>query len=626
MTQYLRFFLFLIVLLPLGAISYSQEIALTPSQRVEAWMHEYIQAHPAAAKGVKAADSYERLLKITAAKRLGISLKDVDLNENPKISGSDEVEAINQEVNISKTSSYWQNETSVVISRANSSVIVAGANDQRMSYNGMPVYYSLDKGNSWKTTFIPFDVSADAPYGDPMLASGADGTLYYAYLSAEGFDETTSQPLDNIVVATSTDGVHWENQTSVLPLDQLSGLEDKEQIWVDLSPTSPTYGRVYICWVHFNDDFVSGEMRIVFSDDKCKTWSEPKVIEESIGRFSQVRTGKNGELFVSFSNEDDMEHRIYSSTDGINFVYHGIADYELPPINFDGRPSLKGDYGFRCYPFSTFDIDLKNNVIHVVYSTWYDDGSSMTLYYTRSSDLGKTWTTAMPVGYQNTTLSGETARDRFDPWLTIRQATGDVYLTYYSSERDPDNLKISAHCVKLYDGDDSHEQQVTPLETTDFDGTKVKISSSSTSTSFIGDYIGADVFDTLYAGVWTRSFNANSRDGEVYAYVGSVNSMAAAVSSAPVIIHSDELRVSSVFPNPISAGSAIEVRYYSPVMEKATCSLYSVTGVKIADLWTGTLSDGANSIRLSTPAISSGSYLLRLETAAGSDQQTVVIR
>jgi len=573
------------------------------------------------------ADGYQRLIQYYALKRLGYDL----LESDPDLSLA--VDSIFTENKLDlnakgATNTNDQDETTIAVNRLNPKIIVAGANEvPSMVSSGMPAYYTNDGGNKWTSARVarplsPFTVTM----GDPSLAAGDSGYIYYAYLVGK----SDQSGLMNLVVASSRDGAKWVNGGYVVPADSVMGIEDKENIWVDNNPGSPHYGRIYLTWVHFNDGTLvgGGGGRIAWSDNRGKSWSIPKRLSEYITRFSEVRVGKNGEVFITYSVSDNPDepprHIFLVSTDGgKTFKTKSIAEFLLyPPRSIDNRPSLKydnnnGDLGFRAYPYVAFDVDLKLNKIHLVYGSWFDNGSdapAAILYYVNSTDAGSTWTTPVPLGVSNP-LFNTLDHDRFSPWVTVDQNNGEAYCSYYSSERDPDNKLIGAFRTKL---SSTLIDFPTPLEPSDFDP---QLQTKAQGVPFIGDYQGSDSYDSVYAAVWTEG--KGNTDGDVFVYIKAPN-QTTGNAGEKILVHSTNIWLSDPSPNPVRGGK-IQFSYYLPQEDAFDITFYNSNGVKIKTLTEGKSEAGTYTQSFGIQEIPSGTYFLRLSTSAGSIQKKLII-
>jgi hypothetical protein len=560
------------------------------------------------------ADSYGRFLEVQAANALAIDPAAI-------WSDPDEHNASTQDVdtgavhNVSNDPDNFQNETSVVINRRFTNIIVVGANDGRMSSEGMPAFYSQDTGKSWHTSFLP-TASGTQALGDPMLAYNLDGIMYYAYLRAE-----VGLKYDNIMVATSYDGAHWTNGSPVIAPDSLLGYEDKEHLCVDRSSNSAHSGRVYLVWTHFDSTGYSGALKIVWSDDKGKTWSAPVTIENQLMYFPEVKTGKYGEVIITASAQNDQNsgaHYLYVSTNGGSiFAKHYIAAFKMYPRNADHYPSLKGQHGFRCYPYTSFDVNLFTNQVHLVYGTWYQ-GLAAVQYYVTTTNFGLKWSAESAIGYGSKVPSASTARDRFAPWVSVNQITGEAFVSYYSSERDSANTLVSAFRLQLdYDND----KIPVALETDDFDA--LAVDTMHGKLPFIGDYIGSDNVDPVSTSVWTETDPVSSH-GDIFGFVAIA--LPQNNSAAPSILRSDRLRIASVNPNPAAHGR-VTINCYSPKATEAEITLYDLTGKVVALLWKGSLDELASTpVIASLPNLVSGTYIARVSAGLAADQMKIVVK
>ncbi|HYM20529.1 MAG TPA: T9SS type A sorting domain-containing protein [Candidatus Kapabacteria bacterium] len=602
-------------LLAAKGVSIAQTTADLNAYNIRHWVDSVCTSNPAKRVLRLNADAYERFLELQAGAALGIDPSVIWHDPNDNYGSPSDLGDTGAVHNVSNDPNDFQNETSVVINRKWPNLVVVGANDARMSSDGMPSFYSNDTGKSWHTVFLP-TVNGTQALGDPMLAYELDGSMYYAYMRAE-----VGLRYDNIVVATSFDGAHWTNGTPVIAPGSLGGFEDKEHICVDRSSFSTHYGRIYVVWTHFDSTGTTGSIRIAYSDDNCKTWSAPVTIENDLGHFAEVKTGKFGEVIVtcSFQHGDTLAgaHYLYVSTNGGTvFAKHYIAPFTMYPRNADYYPALKGNHGFRCYPYTTFDVNLFTDEVHVVYGDWFS-GVAAVQYYTSTSNFGGKWTSPLAVGYGKLAPTVGTARDRFCPWVSINQITGEAFVSYYSSERDSANALISAYRLQL---NADNDKMPKALEAADFDPRIVDTTHGKLP--FIGDYLAGDNFDPVSASIWTEP-DPVSLHGDIMGYVG-IQKPTSSVGAS--IIRSDRLRIASVSPNPVT-DHTVTINCYSPKIAAAELSLFDVRGNMIATLWKGTL-DGLSSAQLSAslPALAAGTYFIRLSADGMSDECKIVVK
>jgi hypothetical protein len=615
--------IFFLVILIVNA--YGQSVEIAPGKTVfkeamerelaKSFRDRYLYQH---------ADAFERIIQLRALKSLGY---DLTRSKEDFSTPQDLIETFDTVADAGKNAAD-QNETTTAINRKNPKIIIAGANDSRMYNSGMPSYTSSDEGKSWRTYYVPTPKNSDfpIPLGDPSMVADDSGYFYYVYLSG-----STVSSSDNLMVATSKDGKVWKNGQFIVSSGNTGGFEDKEHITIDRSTTSPYYGRVYVVWMHFEDPS-SGEVggaRIAWSDDRGLSWSDVvNITDNGLIEFAEVKTGKNGEVVVTFTIPDGAgagSHAIYvSKNGGKNFTGSSFADYtDYPVISDVQRSGLKGDYGFRCLPYIAQDIDLKTNQIHLVYGS-YEGGDAIgfaaVLYYVSSMDFGKTWSKPKAVGIADPSHAGLTV-DRFCPWVSVNQKTGDAYAVYYSSEDDrEDNILVSAYRTKLSGGMTEYQHFIGDRS---FDPTEV--AAVSGQAPFLGDYIGSDCYDTVYAAAWTEN-RLNYNDGDVYVFTSYPKHATGPAKGVeqPLVLNSKNLWLSAPNPNPVSGGF-MNFSYYLPRDADLEISLSNSAGITIKTYLSERVETGTYTKEYSVRDIPSGVYTLHLSTSFGSVERKVII-
>ncbi len=468
---------------------------------------------------------------------------------------------------ISKTTSD-ETEPSIAISRKNPSLIVAGANDDVMFSTGMPAYVTTNAGITWRTYRVPH-VDGFSDSGDPILVSDDSGNFYYSFMVS--YDKTPyGDPYrTNLMVARSTDGIHWVRGGLVLSDTNGGTLQDKEMIAVDCDPSSPYHGRIYIVWTQYYTGW-SGRRLISHSDDHGKTWSTPVEWTQDFGYFATVRVGAKGVVFISSSHIDSLKenpyHALSVSTDGgMTFTDYPIAEYQDYPETYGWLNALKGnplvydDPGFRAFPYITMNVDPQSNRAFVVYGS-LDPNGYATQYTTESDDLGNTWSTPQPIEPPDLVEA-----DRFFPWVTVDALTHDVSVAFYTS--DASNVNVNLSCTPFH-----NPSQFQALGSDLFDPRNV-IQSLGAS-PFIGDYIGADAYDGYYAVAWTESRLHDTSDGDIYAYVSSP--VSAVGSGTPQPINSD-IFAAQISPNPVR-GNSVSLTISSNQERTAIIHIYDLNG------------------------------------------------
>ncbi len=496
-----------------------------------------------------------------------------------------------------------QDNPSVSINRKNKGMIVIGAASDivDMDNNGVPAYTSTDTGRSWVLSRLPLPLNHQDVYiyGEASLACDDAGNFYYSYITDDGADSAGT-----IAFATSTDGKIWKNATPIdnNPAPNYYGNPDGVFITVDNSLVSSHHGRVYAIWnQYYSADslFEQEGAYISWSDNKCVTWSTPKLLGPS-DDYQIVRTGKNGEIFVAFSDSSGLGHQFFVSTDGgSTFTLQITRIFNSYPFFTSGLNSgftgLKGNQGFEAFPYPSFDVDINTNRIYALGGDY--QGGIATESFSFSDDDGLNWTTPQIIG-----INSLDSADRFDPCVSVDQATGDAYALYYSSESDLNNILIAPYRIRLGDVLPDKSQMLAPSFNPLF------VEKTDSTAAYIGDHTSGDAFGGVYVGSWTQN-RTGFIDADIFAFV-SINTVKSSVEM-PILVHSPSLWLSGSYPNP-SDGKSITLSYYIPHATYLTLSLYDDTGKEIRRLTERSVQEGSFTEKFAIGNVANGTYFIRM--------------
>jgi hypothetical protein len=519
--------------------------------------------------------------------------------ENGKViqpDGEEEVEFAspleNKAKNLSNFASSMESETSVAISRTNKDLIVGCANDDRMFNLGMPAYVSTNGGVSWRTRRLPDPVNSIMfSGGDPVITAAPDGGFYYTYLS---YDFEFS--FTDIQMAYSADGLNWELRKPVIDrVDPEYVLEDKQWIAVDRDPQSPHYGRLYVVWRRFDLSADYFPMMLCWSDDGARSWSDPIMMEFDHDHFAHIEIGKGGVVFITGSRDDEFDgaggsHTLLVSQDGgESFDQREIAIFDCYPfIGESGHTCLKGEWGFRAYPYIAFDVDPATNDLYLISGTSHEDGVGDLVYH-YSSDLGLNWKSFAVA------KAGDFDGDRFMPAVCFDTKSKTAWATYYSSEEDPSNQMTKLYRLELTpDGVKKNET----IQNEAFD--PFECLSENRTQPFMGDYIDSDADQGRHVAVWGQS-PPNGFDADVYVSITAVG--VAGVTSGPMNRVSFEL--SEIVDQPVR--DQIKLNYKGKAGQ-GTVELFDSKGSRVLQVNKTVLDE--SSIELSTRQIPAGFYCL----------------
>src|SRR5690242_10483454 len=143
----------------------------------------------------------------------------------------------------------YEDEPSIVVRNQTSQfLMVIGANS--LSTGQMVSYVSSDQGTHWSApSFLPLSKGNDSFASDPALGVDRGGIFYYSFLSLAASASGTVAS-DDVVVATSADGVHWTNHVAVQrktftgSSTVVSEFYDKDYLAVGPNKNSPSFDSV----------------------------------------------------------------------------------------------------------------------------------------------------------------------------------------------------------------------------------------------------------------------------------------------------------------------------------------------------------------------------------------------
>src|SRR3989449_327740 len=405
--------------------------------------------------------------------------------------------------------------------------------------------------------------------GDPTVAFDASGNAYYANLA---FPRTPASPkleqtglTADIVVAKATfdteSGTTGLLSTDWVPVRVTSGnpvrFDDKENIWVDTSSTSPFLGNVYVSWSMFTSDdnsifggIASDRIAVARSTDGGATWSKPVFLSRScnIGcggvQGSVVRIGPNGEVYVAW--EESLNRFapnaivLAKSLDGgIHFTRPSTVVSTLldipSPLNGGAFRDATPKAGFRDNSFPSMTV-APDGTIYIAWAARCPAGpgcSRTKVLLAKSTNGGDNWSTPMLVS-QRIATGTEDPGDQVFPWGTASQDGPNtaVSIVYYDPSYHTTRL---GSCTLACTLDNTRLIGVTVATSLDAGTTWEYARADSTSSGFdpagsstngqgaqfMGDYIyAASTGHTVFV-VWTDARNGFIGAGKSYAISGS---------------------------------------------------------------------------------------------------------
>jgi hypothetical protein len=387
-----------------------------------------------------------------------------------------------QHTNVRISNQNLPNEPSICINPKNPKQVVAAANLNN-------VFYSSDGGATWKQTPVscPYGI-----WGDPVLITDTTGAFYYLHLS----NPQNGSWIDRIVVQKSTDGGKTYSDGTYCGENHP---KDQDKHWLCVDPRTDV---VYCTWTEFdeynNTDTARYKSRILFSKstDGGRTWSPALKINQFDGdcldddnttEGAVPAVGPNGELYVAWAWNDKIWFD-YSLDGGTTWLERDIFVAQQP-----GGWTYDVFGISRCNGLPVLDCDRSNGPNRgTLYINWSDQRNGDTdtdIWLSRSTDGGKTWSSALRVN------NDPPGKDQFLTWLTVDQVTGYLYAVFYDRRAYTDN-KTDVYLAVSRNGGRSFENM--KISESPFDPIKYV---------FFGDYNHISAHNGRVRPIWTRLDN-----------------------------------------------------------------------------------------------------------------------
>jgi hypothetical protein len=351
-----------------------------------------------------------------------------------------------------------QNETAIAVDPSNANHLVAGSNDYRLccDFAGLNdgtgwAYVSVNGGTTWANVLaqgLTAQTGGQGQFahvdaaGDPALAIGPDGTVYYANIV---FSRVSAN--SGIAVSVSHDGgLTWDAPNMVSWSGSFNYFNDKE--FIAVAPN----GDVVVTWTEFNlgpqgSGYRESPIVMAISKDKGKTWiNQGTPVSDAAHPFDQgsyPAFGPDGTLYVAYEASDpatsyatDVMMVARSTDSGKHFTNTPIGkvydDLDCYPM-FNGRQTLTGEH-FRLNSYPSFSVDPTNGNLAVV---WADNQGVGTCGLGGSSFVGTTSAQVKLVSGAWGSLSAPTtvttgAGDKVFP--AVGANNGKIAVSYYTRD------------------------------------------------------------------------------------------------------------------------------------------------------------------------------------------------
>ncbi len=388
-----------------------------------------------------------------------------------------------------------QQQPSTAVNPANPlNVVIAGKDWRPADGNQRYVwlYTTTDSGASWANQPITY------PAGTTVFNS-TDGVVQWdgsgnVYANVIAYNTAPSIKEGNYVTHSSDGGRTWSTAVQV----DAVGHEDRAWLAIDKQPSSPYFGRLYVCWY----DYVAHNDYCAHSADQGASWSAPGLgIPTPRGYINPV-VQPDGTLNVFYNNEDTLN--LVRSTDGGNTFAAPIIAATITGVynNRSGR-------GWNVNSIPAAAVGPEGNL----YLTWLDDRNEATsgwdIYFTHSTDNGASWAAPLKVNDD----SGN--HDQFEPAIAVAP-NGRIDVVFMDMRNDPANILADLYYTSSADDGQSFatNQRVTDVNFNLSDGIP------SDSYGDAGDYLGVSATNSDVWAAWTDTRNSDghgSHAEDVYA-------------------------------------------------------------------------------------------------------------
>src|SRR5947209_12251852 len=330
-----------------------------------------------------------------------------------------------------------QSESFIARSPAASHALAAGSNEIfRLPMRG----YFQAKGATWGGVDLPLPPAQGAnsiDFGsDPSLAFDSRGNLFYSYIVVF-FGNGAGVNATEMAVARSND--NGRTYPSVTYFSYAGGSDhfnDKPMITTDNGATSRFRDSIYVAWDAAAGGSTGGGVRFAYSRDHGASFNvtradDPQGPGRAIGASPAV--GPDGTVYLAWNDYSANTIAFNRSSSGGQTwdKQRVVAPKSIP---FDIAIPAESFRGALVYP--ALDVDRSNGPHRGrIYCSWMDKNKDSVeatdIFLSYSDNKGLTWSKPAPV----TDQFGYPV-DRFNHWMSVDAATGDVNLSFYDTRND----------------------------------------------------------------------------------------------------------------------------------------------------------------------------------------------
>jgi hypothetical protein len=401
----------------------------------------------------------------------------------------------NVQVTYDASTSNARSECSIAINPNNPNQMVAAskkfANIQTYDFT-LATEYSSDGGQTWQAS-PPLALPEGATVmTDPTLAWDDSNNVFLVGLT--GYDPPTWDTIGIVIYKSSDGGATW---SAPCPIHD-SAADDKQWAAGDTSAKSPFRGHVYAVW---------DNNAIVFArtTDHGATWTGTSgaaagvQIAPGATVYPEITVSDAGTVYVVSTDAESLVAMMVSTDGGASFQpapdpATGITTLEAALPNVDGWAQLPGGT-FRVISDPT--VAAYGEVVLVAWSD-YREGAAR-IYYVRSEDGGRTWST--PSGQRLDTATVPSGLHHIMPQMVVDQL-GVFGCGYYEFGPKPEKMLIDVVLSLSADQGLTFGREVLTDQPWD-PAIDAPWAHGDSGVTFIGDYMGLDASSQGFQPLWT---------------------------------------------------------------------------------------------------------------------------
>ncbi len=320
------------------------------------------------------------------------------------------------------TGRFTQSETSTAI--ANDGTVVAAFNDTEETFGNVftrdehatGYAYSTDGGKTFTDAGgLPESDAGDG--GDPILAvNRGNGHVYFTTVGSFFFSTNVVQFFK------STDN----GRTFGTPVNAFPGLPDSDFLdkpWMTVDNSEGRGdGTVYVTATDFGDTSVN--LLVSESKDDGATWQQQQLATGAV-QGSNVVVAPNHKAYAFWLDSNQAAERILMKKSDSKGVFGPTATTVATLRTTGEEGSLGLDFRTNAFPQAAVAPDDPNHIYLVYNDVGQAPGDRGDIYFTQSTNGGRSWTTPVKLNDDATTA------DQVFPTLTVTPDGSHVFVTWY---------------------------------------------------------------------------------------------------------------------------------------------------------------------------------------------------